>query len=201
MHEFESLLLHVLLQLALIIAAARGGAWLLSKAGQPQVVGEILAGLLLGPSLLGRFHPRLVEFFFPAETADVLPVLSEIGLVMLMFLIGLEFDFAHLSHIGRTAATIGKMGGCGLAARLGGLTWRDSGCVAVMMNTRALMGLIAINVGRQMGVVPDNIFGMLVIMAVVTTLITTPLLRRLLPGACEEEDGRLARAVDPALPR
>jgi Kef-type K+ transport system membrane component KefB len=78
------------------------------------------------------------------------------------------------------AAMAGKMLGCGVAARVGGLSWRDCGCVAVMMNTRALMGLIAINVGRDLGVVPDRVFSMLVIMAVVTTLLTTPLLRRLL---------------------
>jgi Kef-type K+ transport system membrane component KefB len=57
-----------------------------------------------------------------------------------------------------------------------------------MMNTRALMGLIAINVGRDLGVVPDSVFCMLVIMALVTTLLTLPLLRRLLP----EEDLRHA---------
>jgi hypothetical protein len=56
------------------------------------------------------------------------------------------------------------------------------------MNTRALMGLIAINVGRDMGVVPDSVFCMLVIMALVTTLLTLPLLRRLLT----EEDLRHA---------
>ncbi|MCA9160987.1 MAG: cation:proton antiporter, partial [Planctomycetales bacterium] len=78
------------------------------------------------------------------------------------------------------AATIGKMSGCGLAAKLGGLRWRASGCVALMMNTRALMGLIAINVGRDIGVIPDSVFCMLVIMALVTTFMTTPLLRRLL---------------------
>ena len=78
------------------------------------------------------------------------------------------------------AATVGKMSGCGIAAKLGGMSWRESGCVALMMNTRALMGLIAINVGRDLGVIPDSVFCMLVIMALVTTLPTTPLLRRLL---------------------
>jgi Kef-type K+ transport system membrane component KefB len=82
-----------------------------------------------------------------------------------------------------SVAIIGKMGGCGFAARAGGLSWRDSGCVAVMMNTRALMGLIAINVGREMGVVPDSVFCMLVIMALVTTFVTTPVLRRILPAS------------------
>lgn len=80
------------------------------------------------------------------------------------------------------AATFGKLAGCGLAARLGGMSWRESSCVAVIMNTRALMGLIAINVGRDLGVIPDNVFCMLVITALVTTFVTTPILRRLLPA-------------------
>jgi Kef-type K+ transport system membrane component KefB len=79
-------------------------------------------------------------------------------------------------------ATVGKMGGCGMAARMGGISWRESGAIALLMNTRALMGLIAINVGRELGVVPDTVFGMLVIMALATTFMTTPLLRRLLAG-------------------
>ncbi len=408
--DFQALLFHVLLQLAAIIAAARCGAWLMARLGQPQVVGEIIAGLLLGPSLLGRLAPGAVAYLFPADTNLVFHVLSELGLVLLMFLIGLEFDFSHLRQVGKTAsgvaaagivlpftlgmllarwlhpqlapdvnqlgfelivavsmsitaipilgrimvelgiqrtrlgtlvitaaavddalgwillaavsaiihgalepwvvarmvlltilfvaacwvvarplltrctdyllrrsegdlsvtslsavlvivflsaaatnligifaifgpfvlgaalsdrhqfrdavgrklrelvgslflpvfftytglrtdigllesgrdwlwcalilatAMVGKMLGCGLAARLGGLTWRHCGCVAVMMNTRALMGLIAINVGRELGVVPDRVFSMLVIMAVATTLLTTPVLRRLLPA-------------------
>ncbi|MEO8494401.1 MAG: cation:proton antiporter [Planctomycetota bacterium] len=410
MTDWENFVLHVLIQLVVIIAAARLGAWLLGKLGQPQVVGEIVAGLVLGPSLLGRFAPGAVEFIFPPETTIVFRVLSELGLVLLMFLIGLEFDFSHLRHVGRAAigvagagivlpfalgialalwmhpqvaadvnrtgfvlivavalsitaipilgrimielnihrtrlgtltitaaaiddalgwimlagistmihgdfelfavirmallttvfvagcwfvirpllipctayllrqengelsvvglsavliavfltaaatnaigifsvfgpfvlgsvlsdqhefreaaqrrlretvyamflpifftytglrtnvglleswyhwlicgmvvaaAMVGKMGGCGLAARAGGLSWRESGCVALLMNTRALMGLIAINVGRDLGVIPDSVFCMLVIMALATTFLTTPLLRRLLPG-------------------
>ncbi|QEG02618.1 High-affinity Na(+)/H(+) antiporter NhaS3 [Stieleria maiorica] len=409
MHDqFQELILHVLLQLAAIIAAARAGAWLMGKLGQPQVVGEIMAGLLLGPSVFGRVAPGAVEYLFPDDTNTVFRVLSELGLVLLMFLIGLEFEFSHLRRVGKTSvgiagagivlpfalgiglaawlhtvlapdvdrvgfmlimgvalsitaipilgrimielkihrtelgttiiaaaaiddalgwillaaigalihggfavwdvatmllttlafvgacffivrpvllrwtgdllcqgrgdlsvgglsavlvlvflsavatnligifaifgpfvlgamlsdreafrdavgrrlrefvyamllpifftytglrtdvgllessrdwvlcglvlstAVFGKMLGCGLAARFGGMSWRESGCVAVMMNTRALMGLIAINVGRELGVVPDQVFSMLVIMAVVTTLMTTPILRRLL---------------------
>lgn len=408
MHEFESFLLRILLQLVVIIAAARCGAWLFGKFGQPQVVGEIAAGLLLGPSVLGRLAPDFVTYVFPNDTAIVFRSLSELGLMLLMFLIGTEFDFSHLKRVGRIsvsvatmgiaipfalgiavalwmhpqvaadvnrsgfvliiavalsitaipilgrimieldihrsrlgtltitaaaiddalgwillaavstmihgdfelvailrmflltflfvagcwllarfgfrkahsylmdeetgelgvrglsvvlisiflaaaatnaigifsifgpfvlgamlsdqlrlceavkhrlqvlvytlflpifftftglrtdvglldtwsqwlmcgvlvfAATFGKMSGCGLAVKLGGLSWRASGCVALMMNTRALMGLIAINVGRDIGVIPDSVFCMLVIMALVTTFMTTPLLRRLL---------------------
>ncbi len=418
--EFQELMLHVLIQISAIILAARVGALLFAKLGQPQVVGEILAGLVLGPSVCGRIAPSAFEYLFPSDTTLVFRVLSELGLVLLMFLIGLEFEFAHLKQVGRTASGIaaagialpfclglglaawmyphvqagenragfmlimavalsitaipilgrimmelkihrtplgttiitaaaiddalgwvllaaisamihgdfnmanvivmcagtaafvltsllvvrpvfkrltsillgsgkgvlslgglsvvlvivflsaattnaigifaifgpfvlgavlsdchsfreaisrqlqplvyalllpifftytglrtnvgllasgqdwllcamvvvtavaGKMLGCGIAARLGKLSWRDSGCVAVMMNTRALMGLIAINVGRELGVVPARVFSMLVIMAVVTTLMTTPILRLLLasPRALERPNDR-----------
>ena len=60
------------------------------------------------------------------------------------------------------------------------MSWRDSASVAIMMNTRALMGLIAVNIGRELGVIPDTIFCVMVIMAILTTLMTAPVLRRLL---------------------
>jgi Kef-type K+ transport system membrane component KefB len=80
-------------------------------------------------------------------------------------------------------ATIGKFGGCYLAARWSGLTHAESKVVGIMMNTRALMELIIINVGYDLGVISQNVFTMLVLMAIFSTVITTPALRRWLPGA------------------
>ncbi|MBL8829903.1 MAG: cation:proton antiporter, partial [Planctomycetaceae bacterium] len=78
------------------------------------------------------------------------------------------------------AAIIGKLVGCGLSARLSRqFTWAESASIGVMMNTRGLMELIVINLGRELGVLPDSVFCMLVIMAVVTTYMTAPLLTRL----------------------
>lgn len=406
----EALLMQVLLQLILIIAAARAGGWLFQRIGQPQVVGEIATGLLLGPSCFGRLNPEWSSHVFTEQTSGILMILGQIGLIFLMFIVGLEFDFGHLKTIGRTAAGVaiagialpfalgaglayaihshvasqynlygfvlfmatalsitaipilgrimmefditrtplgvltisaaavddaigwvllaavsaavqgsfsfvpvlkmlgltttfvaatlfvvrplvihwakkelhsnngelsllsfsivlllvlssaiitnsigvfsifgpfvlgaslcdqkelssairrrleqfvtafflpvfftytglrtnigsldtlflwvvcglvvtvailGKMVGCGAAARLGGLSWRESACVAIMMNTRALMGLIAVNIGRDLGVIPDTIFCIMVVMAIVTTVTTAPALRWLLPG-------------------
>ncbi|MGL6075801.1 MAG: cation:proton antiporter [Fimbriiglobus sp.] len=73
-------------------------------------------------------------------------------------------------------AVIGKFGGCGLAARLTGSSWRESSIIGVMMNTRALMELIVINAGYQIGVLPKSLFAMLVLMAIGTTVMTTPIL-------------------------
>lgn len=79
-------------------------------------------------------------------------------------------------------AVAGKFGGCALAARISGFSGRESSCIGVMMNTRALMELIVINVGYELGVIPSSIFCMLVLMALITTIMTAPLLLRLMPS-------------------
>jgi Kef-type K+ transport system membrane component KefB len=86
------------------------------------------------------------------------------------------------------AAVIGKFGGCTLAARASGMAWRESSIIGVMMNTRALMELIVINIGYDLGIIPKEVFFMLVFMAVVTTYMTTPLLTRLLRHSEAEAD-------------
>jgi Kef-type K+ transport system membrane component KefB len=80
-------------------------------------------------------------------------------------------------------AMAGKFGGCALSARANGLPWRESSIIGIMMNTRGLMELIVINMGYDLGIIPKSVFFMLVFMAVFTTYITTPLLRRLIPGS------------------
>ena len=75
------------------------------------------------------------------------------------------------------AATFGKFFGCSLAARFCGLSWADAGCLGIMMNTRALMELVVINVGFDLGVIPPNVFTMLVLMAIVSTVVTAPFMR------------------------
>ena len=78
------------------------------------------------------------------------------------------------------AAVTGKFGGCTLAARWCGLPWRESAMIGTMMNTRALMELIVVNIGYELGIIPKTVFFMLVFMAVVTTYVTAPVLRRLI---------------------
>jgi Kef-type K+ transport system membrane component KefB len=144
MSGFEHFLLHVLIQLVVLLVAARIGGWVMGLLGQPQVVGEIVAGLVLGPSLLGRFAPDAVAFIFPPEAALVFRVLSELGLLLLMFLIGLEFDFSHLSHVGRTAASVAAAGillpfGMGAA-----LAWWMHPLVAAEMNHNGFILIVAV---------------------------------------------------------
>jgi Kef-type K+ transport system membrane component KefB len=73
-------------------------------------------------------------------------------------------------------ATAGKFGGSFVAAKLSGLGWRESSAIGVLMNTRGLMELIVLNVGLDMGVLSPTLFAMLVLMALVTTFSTTPVL-------------------------
>jgi Kef-type K+ transport system membrane component KefB len=80
------------------------------------------------------------------------------------------------------AAVAGKFGGCTLAGWFSGLSLREAGCVGVMMNTRALMELIVINVGYDLRVIPPSVYCMLVLMALTTTVMTSPILMRLMRG-------------------
>ncbi len=80
------------------------------------------------------------------------------------------------------AAIVGKFGGCGVAAWLTGSSKREAACIGIMMNTRALMELVVVNVGKDLGVIPDSVYCMLVIMALLTTVMTTPILLRTMRG-------------------
>ena len=78
-------------------------------------------------------------------------------------------------------ASAGKFGGGTIAAHLTGLSWRDSAALGVLMNTRGLMELIVLNIGYDLKVIPPELFAMLVIMALVTTFATTPILHFIAP--------------------
>ena len=96
----------VLLAMAVVIGGSRFFGWAISKVGQPRVHGEILAGILLGPSLLGVIAPDTLDYLFPTEVIGALRVLATIGLVLFMFLIGLELDLGKLRGHGHKAVVI-----------------------------------------------------------------------------------------------
>jgi Kef-type K+ transport system membrane component KefB len=96
--QAEGLLFNILLQLVVMIAAARAGNQLACRLGQPGVVGEIIAGLLLGPSLFGYFFPGTSVALFGATSPAPITIISQIGVVLLMFQIGADFDFSLLRH-------------------------------------------------------------------------------------------------------
>lgn len=108
--HIENILLLVIIQLMVIMAASRIFGYLFRRIGQPHVCGEIAAGLILGPSLFGRFFPEASQAIFAPSVGPILSIISQLGLVLLMFLIGLEFDFGHLRNNRGTALSISLAG-------------------------------------------------------------------------------------------
>ncbi|MBU3077742.1 cation:proton antiporter [Sphingomonas quercus] len=105
-HQTELLLASVLLQLIVMIGAARIGNSLFRRMGQPGAVGEIVAGLTLGPSLFGYLFPQASVALFGATPQPAVTVLSQIGLVLLMFQIGCGFEFGQLGSARLRRATL-----------------------------------------------------------------------------------------------
>jgi Kef-type K+ transport system membrane component KefB len=91
----------LLLQMVVVCGVARAVGWLFTKLRQPRVVGEIVAGLLLGPSLLGWLAPGVSLFLFPPQGLGSLYALSQVGLLLFIFQVGLELDVRELRKMGR----------------------------------------------------------------------------------------------------
>lgn len=96
----------LLLQIIVIIVVARLFASLFRRIGQPPVMGEMVAGITLGPSLLGLFWPQASAFLFPATSMTTLGVLSQIGVVLFMFIVGMELDLQHLRERASSAIMV-----------------------------------------------------------------------------------------------
>lgn len=144
---------------------------------------------LFGAFLLGALMPKTPGFV--RELAERLESLVTIFLLPLFFArtgLGTQIGLLDRPELWGLCALVvlvaaaGKLGGSAVAARACGLSWRDAGAIGVLMNTRGLMELVILDVGRELGVVSDVVFAMMVIMAVVTTAATAPLLSLVLPA-------------------
>ena len=103
--------IHFFLELAVILATCRVVGLIAKRIGQPQVVGEMIAGVVLGPSLLGEIAPGVQQALFPPGPANVvLYTVAQIGLVLYMFLIGLNFDVDLIKHRAGTAVAVSAAG-------------------------------------------------------------------------------------------
>ncbi len=99
-------LAHLLLQFIVILLATRALGSLFARFGQPSVIGEITAGILLGPSLFGWLWPEASAFVFAPDTLGILALFSQIGVCLLMFAVGLELDVVHLRQKAQTALVV-----------------------------------------------------------------------------------------------
>ena len=151
--------------------------------------GAFMAGLIMPP--MPRFRKLMVDKIEDLSVSLLLPLFfvytglkTEIGLLNTpsLWLMCLVFI---------VVAVAGKLGGSAIPARAIGESWKDSLSLGVLMNTRGLMELIVLNIGLEMGILPPVVFVMLVIMALVTTFMTTPflaLIEKLFPDKTVEKE-------------
>jgi len=168
----------------------------------PGIVAGTLFFLLLCAAITETIgiHALFGAFLFgammPKETGLDKALASQLEAVAVLLLLPLFFAFSGLrTRLGLVSgaeqwlvvlviiglATLGKFGGSTLAARVTGMRWREANAIGVLMNTRGLMELIVLNVGMDLGVITPTLFTMLVIMALVTTFATTPILHWVYP--------------------
>lgn len=105
-HNVQDPLAILLAQIIMIILVARLFGWFFKKIGQPSVIGEIIAGIALGPSLLGMYFPDFFHALFPPDSLENLKFLSQIGLILFMFVIGMELDIKVLKNRAKEAVVI-----------------------------------------------------------------------------------------------
>lgn len=176
-----------------------------AKAGRmtPDILAVILVGLFLSAAVtdLIGIHQIFGAFVFGAVmpksgaealTREILERFEQVSVLLLlpMFFVvtGLSVDFAAIGLTGLwqlllvlTVAIAGKFIGAYTGARVSRIPVRQSGAVAVLMNTRGLTELVILTAGRELGVLSDELFALMVIMALVTTVLTEPLLRVVYP--------------------
>ena len=186
----------VLIEWMVIIAAAWAFGRLGKRFGQPLAVGEILAGIVLGPSVVGLFWPADWPVLFPKETQQSLQLLGKLGLVFLLFQVGMEFDYSHLRTRSRTITLVSLLGIaapvlCGLAigpwlhARFAPETPRFGFqfflCIALSISALPIMGRILLEMKLERTVIGamgisaaaiDDVIGW-ILLGVATAMVTS----------------------------
>jgi Kef-type K+ transport system membrane component KefB len=99
-------LFHVLLALAVVIALGRILGKAFTYIGQPPVIGEVVAGIMLGPSLLGRISPDAMDFLLPKDAAPHLGIVAQLGAILYMFIVGLELNTVQLRSIAHSVFAV-----------------------------------------------------------------------------------------------
>ena len=160
--------------LTAIVVIALGSAWVTQRFGVHALLGAFLAGVVMPKNdnfvrdVSRPFEDIMVVLLLPLFFATT-GIRTTVGLITsgamwTVFLLLLAF------------AVVGKLGGSAVAARIAGLSWRESLSLGALMNSRGLMGLVILEVGVEIGVVSSPLFVMIVLMSVITTMMTTPML-------------------------
>jgi Kef-type K+ transport system membrane component KefB len=172
-------------EFVICLALLAFGAWFTDKIGLHAVFGAFIMGAAMPRGLIAR---ELINRIEPLTVALLLPLFftysglnTQIGLLDSPYLWG-------MAGLVMLAAVGGKGIACWLAARATGLSNREAMGIGTLMNARGLMELIIINIGLQRGIISPALFATLVIMAVVTTLMASPLFERLVGKVQPEKD-------------
>jgi len=184
--------------LAVVVAAIAVSSWATHALGVHFIFGAFLLG-----AIFPREHSR---DFFESFATPLEPFVVVLLLPVFFVLPGLTINLRELGldELGELAVILlaacgGKLlGGAGMA-RLQGFGWREAGAIGALMNTRGLMELVVLNVGFTAGVLDRKLFALMVVMAVVTTVMTEPLLRVIYPDRLVARD--VARAETSVLER
>jgi Kef-type K+ transport system membrane component KefB len=165
--------------MAVIVLVVLASAWITERLGIHALFGAFLIGVIMpkDQKFVGAIRERLegltVILLLPLYFAFT-------GLRMSVgFLSGADMWF--FCGIIIVVAVAGKFGGASLGARLSGMPWREASAIGLLMNTRGLMELVVLNIGLDIGVISPALFTMMVLMALVTTFMTTPLLKLVYP--------------------
>jgi Kef-type K+ transport system membrane component KefB len=161
----------------------------LASAGITEVLG---IHALFGAFLAGTIMPR-TEGVAEGLIAKIRGLTTVIFLPLFFAVTGLRTNVGLLDTPGLWfccalvlgVAIAGKLGGALLSAAGVGFSWREASAIGVLMNTRGLMEMVVLNIGLEIGVISRGLFTMIVIMALITTAMTTPLLERILPRTRE----------------
>jgi Kef-type K+ transport system membrane component KefB/nucleotide-binding universal stress UspA family protein len=171
---------------ALVLLLVIVSGWVSARIGIHVLFGAFLFGVIFPKE--GGFARALAEKLEDVVVVLLLPLFFAMS--GLRTEIGLLGSANHLAICGAiiAVASVGKFGGSAIAARLTGMSWRESGAIGVLMNTRGLLELIVLNIGLELGLLSPTLFSMMVIMALVTTFVGAPLLQRIYPANAMARD-------------
>lgn len=165
-------------RIAAVVFLVLVSGWITERLGVHAVFGAFLAGAVMPKgehfvrAFRDRFEDVMVVLFLPLFFAFT-------GLRTSVALISGDL-WVYMALV-LFVAVAGKLGGSALAARASGMSWRESLALGVLMNTRGLMAFVILNVGFDIGVISPALFAMLVLMALATTFMTTPMLEWIYP--------------------
>lgn len=182
--------------IAVVFLLILASAWSTERIGIHAMFGAFLLGVVMpkGTQFVRHVTEKLEDF----TVVFLLPIFfAYTGLKTQLGLLNSPVLWLYAALV-LAAACVGKFGGAAVVAKWFGSSWREASAIGVLMNTRGLVELVILTVGLQFGVINDRVFAIMVIMALVTTFMTTPLLYWIYPAHLLEREARKAAAGEQA---